>query len=212
MEFQKPLDRVLDSDVKVRILRFLCQKGGEWSGRRIADEVAVHPTTAHKALRDLRHATVLHFKPVGNSFVYSLRDGHVLVQELLRPLFRREAQLREQVIALLRQGFRGSWRSAVVSAALYGSLARQQERPGSDIDLLVLVDSAPAKREVQEALDRLGAIVMQTFGNPLTLYVNTVREAQQKARRGMPLFANILRDHRLVWGKPLQEVLHGRET
>lgn len=209
MQFQQPLNRMLDSEIKVRLLRFLCQKGGEWNGRRMAAEVAVHPTTAHKALRELRQATLLDFKQVGNSFVYSLRDEHVLVRDVLRPLFQREGTAQERLVDLLKRGLNANLRSSVVAAAIYGSLAKGQERPTSDIDLLVLVSSVRAKQDVRDALERVGEAVMRTFGNPLALYVNTVREARQKVQRGLPVFQNILRAHRLLWGRPLHEALRG---
>ena len=210
MQFQQPLNRILNSEVKVRLLRFLCRKGGEWNGRRIAVELAVHPTTAHNALRELRQATILEFRKVGNSFVYSLRDEHDLVRECLRPLFQREARVQERLRELLRQGVDTKPRSAVVTAAIYGSVARRQERPTSDIDLLVLVRSNAVKPQVRQTLDRLAERVQRVFGNSLALYINTVREAQQKVRRGLPVFQNILKEHQVICGKPLEEVLHGR--
>lgn len=210
MQFQHPLDRVLNSEYKVRILRFLCRKGGEWVGRRLAAELAMNPVTTHRALRELHQATVLDFRKVGSHFLYSLRDDHCLVREILRPLFEREAHAQERLLDMLKRAFRTKLRSSVVSVAIYGSLARGQERPTSDIDLLVLVRSTQAKRDVHDALGRVGETAMRTFGNPLTLYVNTVHEAQRKARRGLPVFKNILREHHLLWGRPLHEVLHGR--
>ena len=210
MQFQHPLDRVLNSEYKVRILRFLCRKGGEWIGRRLAAELSMNPVTAHRALRELHQATILDFRKVGSHFLYSLRDDHCLVREVLRPLFEREARTRDRLLNVLKRAFRAKLRASVVAAAIYGSLARGEERPASDIDLLVLVRSTQAKRDVRDALGRMGETVMWTFGNPLALYVNTVREAQRKARRGLPVFKNILRDHQLLWGRPLHEVLHGR--
>jgi len=210
MQFQHPLNRILGSEYKIRILRFLCRKGGEWIGRRLAAELAMNPVTAHRALRELHQTTVLDFRKVGSHFLYSLRDDHCLVREILRPLFEREAHAQARLLETLKRAFRTKLRSSVVAAATYGSLARGQERPTSDVDLLVLVSSVQAKRDVRESLDRVGETVMRTFGNPLALYVNTVREAQQKARRGLPVFRNILRDHQRLWGRPLHEVLHGR--
>lgn len=206
----QPLNQVLDTGVKVRLLRFLCRKGGEWSGRRLAAVIGVHPTTAHHALRALREATVLEFKRVGNSFVYSLQDEHVFVHDVLRPLFQREAQLPEQLRTFLKQSLSATLRPVVVTAAIYGSMATGQERPASDIDLLVLVNSAHAKTVVDEALERAGERVMQTFGNPLAVYLHTVQEARHKVRNGLPVFKNILAHHQVLWGRPLQEVLHGR--
>ena len=178
--------------------------------RQLAAQLALNPVTAHKALRELHQATVLDFQKVGNNFVYSLRDGHHLVRELLKPLFQREAQALGRLRELLRQGLNATLRRHVVSAAIYGSVATRHERPISDVDLLVLVTSARSKRNTHQALDQLGETVARTFGNPLTLYLNTVREARQKVRRGLPVFRNILRDHQLVWGRPLEEVLRGR--
>lgn len=210
MQFQHPLNRILNSEYKVRILRFLCRRGGEWVGRRLAAELAMNPVTAHRALRELREATVLEFRKVGSHFLYSLRDDHCLVREVLRPLFEREAHARERLLDVLKRELRTRPRSSVVAAAIYGSLARGQERPTSDIDLLVLVSSPQAKRDVRDALNRAGETVMRTFGNPLAVYVNTVREARQKARRGLPVFRNLLSQHQLLWGRPLHEVLRGR--
>ena len=210
MRLTHPLDTLFDSAMKVRILRFLCRKGGEWNGRRLAAELSMNVTTTHHVLRQLREATVLDFRQVGNNFIYSLRDEHELVRACVRPLFAQEAQIAEQLYALLRHALGGRLRSRIVSVALYGSLARGQERPRSDIDLLVLVTSEEAKASARQALDQIGDTVLRAFGNPLAPYLNTVREAQRKTRQGLPLFRNILTSHQLLEGQPLEEVLHGR--
>lgn len=210
MRFQRPLDTLLDSAVKVRLLRFLCRKGGEWSGRRLAAELGVNPVTAHRALRQLHQETVLDLRKIGASFAYSLREEHHLVRELLKPLFQQEIQAQGQLIRLLQNILDKRLRSQVVSVVLYGSLSRRQERPTSDVDVLVLVRSERAKRQAREALEPLWEETARTFGNPLALYINTVEEGREKIRRRMPLFQSILKDHQLVWGKSLEEVLRGR--
>lgn len=212
MRFDQPLNQIFDHGVKIRVLRFLCRRGGQWSGRRLAAELQINPTTMHKALRELREATVLDFQKMGNTFVYSLADDHYLVQEILRPVFRQEAQGLAQVAKRLRQALGPAFQHSVVTAALYGSVARHQERPTSDLDVLFLVRSPQAKRQVQHALNRRWEAITRRFGNSVAPYVNTVREAQQKARRGVALFQEILKAHQVLWGKPLEEVLHGRQT
>ena len=210
MRLTHPLDTLCDSAIKVRILRFLCRKGGEWNGRRVAAEVGLNVATTHRVLRQLREATVLDFRQVGNNFVYSLRDDHELVKHCLRPLFVQETQIAERLVALLREALGGRLRSRIVSAALYGSIARGEERPTSDIDLLVLVASEEGKADARKVLDHIGDTVLRAFGNPLAPYLNTVREAQRKARQGLPLFQEILKSHQLLMGQPLEDVLHGR--
>lgn len=210
MRFHEPLDDILGSESKLRVLRFLCRKGGEWSGRRLAAELSMNPVTAHRALRGLRDATLLDLRKSGSGFSYSLRDSHTLVRGLLRPLFEEEARAPGHLADLLREQIRKGLKADVVSAALYGSVARRQEQPASDIDLFVLVSSAHAKRKVQEGFDRLWQALSAEFGNSLAVYINTVSEARDKRRSRLPLLENILRDHRLIWGKPLEEALRDR--
>ena len=170
----------------------------------------MNPVTAHRSLRDLYEATVLNFQKVGNSFMYSLSDDHYLVQEVLRPLFEREKSAAERLSELFRRNLRVSLKANILTAVLYGSIARGEERPTSDLDLLVLVPSEAAKRKVRPMLDRFCEMAMSRFANAPSLQLNTVREAQEKIRRGLPLFRNILKHHRILWGKSLEEVLDGQ--
>ena len=212
MRFHQPLDQILDSAVKVCVLRFFCRKGGQWNGRRIAAELAINPVTAHAALRKLHQATLLDFHKVGNNFVYSLRDDHYLVREMLRPLFHKEAKVQERLLELLKEALSHWLQSDIVTIALYGSLARRKERPTSDIDLLILVTSEQAKGEISERLDFLWDTMMKEFGNSIAPYVNTVSEIQKKYQRRLPIIQNILAHCQVIWGVSLQEILCGRTT
>lgn len=210
MRFDHPLDTICDRPVNVRILRYFCRHGGEWNGRRVAAELGLDPVTTHAALRRLHEATVLEFRKMGNNFIYSLRQEHYLVRYLLRPLFQREHRAYAHLGDLIKRAVGRRWRAEVVTVALYGSLARRQERPRSDLDLLVLVTNAAAKAGVERALDRWANRLYREFYNPASPYVNTVAEARRKVRQGLPLFRNILAHHDVLWGQPLKEVLRGR--
>lgn len=210
MRFEQPFDTILDSSAKVRILRFLCRKGGIWSGNRIAAEAGINSMTAHRALRELRQATLLNVRKIGNSFAYSLRDQHFLVRRILRPFFDREEKLLDRLPELLGETLQRAERAKVITVAIYGSVARGEERPTSDVDLLVLVESEKEKRQIQSALDRFCESVMEEFGNVPAPYVNTLAEARRKIQRGLPVFQNILKEHRVIWGKPVEEALRGK--
>ena len=176
MQFQHPLDRVLNSEYKVRILRFLSRKGGEWIGRRLAAELSMNPVTAHRALRELHQATILDFRKVGSHFLYSLRDDHCLVREVLRPLFEREARTRGRLLNVLKRAFRAKVRSSVVAAAVYGSLARGEERPASDIDLLVVGNHQTL--ELQKKLSE----IQKSMGREINMVQMSPREYEKKQK------------------------------
>lgn len=208
MRYRQPLDEILESPGKLRALRFLCRKGGEWTGRGLASELDMNPVTAHRALRELYRAGILKFHPAGGSYLYSLREDHYLVREILKPLFLKEVAARERLADLLRQVFKSKAGKEVVAAAFFGSVAREQEKPLSDIDLLILVQSEKAKKEVEDSLAPVSETILREFGNALAPYVNTVREAQAKYRSGLPLFQNILRDQKPIWGEPIREMFN----
>jgi len=210
VRFEQPFNTIFDNPAKIRILRFFCRKGGIWSGNRIASEVGINSMTAHRALRELRQATLLNVRKIGNSFAYSLRDQHFLVRQILRPLFDQEAKLQDRLSELLSGTLQGAGKAKVITVAIYGSVARGKERPTSDIDLLVLVESEQAKRQIQNAMDRFCEKAMEEFGNVPTPYVNTLAEARRKIQREVPVFQNILKEHRVIWGKPLKEALRGK--
>jgi len=170
----------------------------------------MNPVTAHKALRELHQVTVLDFRKMGNNFIYSLRRDHFLVRNLLVPLFGQEAGAKVRLLELFKRTLSAGEREQIISVAIYGSVARGQERPTSDIDLLILVESEQAKRQIRNALDHFGERVMEDFRNFPSIYLNTLREARRKVQRKLPVFQNILRDHQMIWGKPLREVLHAK--
>lgn len=61
MRFTKPLDAILNTEVKTRILRFLCKTNAEWNGSQIAKEIGITPAAAHAALSALYREGVLEF-------------------------------------------------------------------------------------------------------------------------------------------------------
>jgi DNA-binding transcriptional ArsR family regulator len=210
MRFQDPLDTILDHGTKVQILRFLCRRGGEWNGRRMAKELSLNPATTHRLLKELRQATLLDLKKIGNNLIYSLRDDHYLVREMLKPLFTREAAAVGRLKGLILDQLKADLRGQVLSIALYGSVATGQARPGSDIDLLVLVKSDKVKERVREGLERSWRPIAKRFGNPVSFYVETLQRLQEKRRQGVPLIKNMTAQHRPLWGRPLTELLHER--
>ena len=45
IRIHNPLDKILNNEAKIKILRFLCSKEAEWSGIQIAKEIKLNPVT-----------------------------------------------------------------------------------------------------------------------------------------------------------------------
>jgi predicted nucleotidyltransferase/DNA-binding transcriptional ArsR family regulator len=207
MRVHNPLDKILNNEIKVKILRFLCKTEAEWSGRQIAKEIKVSPAACHKALRELNNEGALLLRGIGKSNLYSLNKENLIVSDLLKPLYKRESKIPDEIYEGIVRNISSLVIKDIVSIAVFGSVKKRKERPTSDIDLLVLVKNSENKGEVEEDFGKVNEKIISRFGNTVSPYIQTVEEFNLKYRKGLSLIKNILKSHRLLFGTPLEELL-----
>lgn len=207
MRIHQPLNKILNNETKVKILRFLYSNGIEWSGRRIAREIQISPATCHKALQELYSEGILLLRNVGKTYLYQFNHDNYVAEELLRPLFKKEERLLKVISRLLRDEFSGKVKERIVSIALFGSVEKREDRPDSDIDLLVLVTRAKDKEKIEKAFDNLNEKTMRLFGKIVSPYIESVSGFRRKYKQGLPVVKEIVQSHKLISGKSLREVI-----
>jgi len=207
MRVHDPLDKILNNEVKIKILRFLCKTEAEWSGRQIAQEMKVSPAACHKALRELNNEGALLFRSVGKSYLYRLNKENIIISELLKPLYEKESKIPDDVYKAIVRNISSLVINDIASIAVFGSMKKGKERSTSDIDLLVLVRNPEDKRKVEEDFGKVNEKIINKFGNTISNYIQTTEEFKTKYKRGLALVKNILKSHRLLFGKPLEELL-----
>ncbi|MCI4319771.1 MAG: nucleotidyltransferase domain-containing protein [Thermoplasmata archaeon] len=94
-------------------------------------------------------------------------------------------QLRRRLEVTVRQ-------LPVERAVLFGSVARGEERPESDIDLFIETRGDAEKETVSDALSRASLEFAIRFGNPLSSLILT--RAEVRNRRNPALLASIERE------------------
>ncbi len=207
MRVHNPLDKILNNEVKVKILRFLCKTEAEWSGRQIAQEIKVSPAAAHKSLRELNNERALLLRSIGRSYLYRLNEENLIVSDLLKPLYEKENKIPDEVYESIVRNISSLVINDIVSIVVFGSVERRKERPTSDIDILVLVKNPENKGEVEEDFGKVNEKIIGRFGNTVSTYIQTVEEFKLKYKKGLSLVKNILKSHGLLFGTPLEEVL-----
>lgn len=208
MKINKPLDKILDNETKVKILRFLIKTKAEWNGRQIAKEVGVTPATAHKALQGLYGEGLLLLRNVGKTHIYSLKKDNYLVLNLLEPLFTNEEKVFNNIIKIIRKRINSSSiKKAITSVTLFGSVNLRKEHPTSDIDLAVIISDASNKQKVTELFEDIDKRISKEFGNTLSPYINTEAEFKSKHKKGLGVIKNILKSSRIIYGRKLEEIL-----
>lgn len=131
-----PLSTLLSSEASVRVLRELALHGRELTTTLLARRTGVTLQSVRNVLAVLRDAGLLRIYGQGRAASYQLDAAHPLAPMLI-DLFVSEHQ---RAIAL-----RASIREVAehvdpLAVWIYGSVARGQDRIGSDLDLLVIVD------------------------------------------------------------------------
>ncbi len=207
MRAHNPLDRILNSKVKVKILRFLCRTEAEWTGRQIAQEIKVSPAACHKALHELDNERVVLLRSVGTNHLYRSNKDNVIISELIKPLYKRESTIPDEIYEAIVRNISSVAVRSIISVAVFGSMKKRKERATSDVDLLVLVRNKTDKKKVEKDLEKVNEKVMDKFGNIVSPYVQSVGEFRSKYKKGLPLAKNIVKFHKLLFGKPLGEML-----
>lgn len=208
MKFSRPLDAILTTEAKIRILRFLCRTNAEWNGSQIARELGITPAAAHAALSALRKEAVLELRNMGKTHVYSLRQDSFLVSNLLKPLFAKEDKILDMVIHTIKRKI-GSFKAKkeIVTVVLFGSVSASRDTAESDIDIAVVAKDSKAKNSIERLFEELDARVSKEFGNTISAYVNTQAEFKAKHKQGLAVIKNILKSYTLIYGKRLESLL-----
>lgn len=208
MKITKPLDSILNTEAKTKILRFLCKTGAEWNGSQIAKEIGVTPAASLSALNELSKEGVVFMQNMGNTRVYKLNKGNFVVTDLLEPLFLKEGNARGKIIGIIKQSLLSSgMKSKILSVALFGSVNKRQDQASSDIDLAVIVNGSRVKTSVEKLFEGIDKKVSNRFGNTITPYINTREEFRAKHRKKLDIIRNILTSYTLIFGERLERLL-----
>jgi len=192
MRFSHPLDDVFQGRSHVKVLRALdsLPEGLEVSTREVARRAGVSHPTASGVLEALRRQGVVHVRRTPRADEYRVNPEHVLWSKV-RPVLRWERQVRDEVVAFLADqiGKTASWVSA---AYLFGSAARDDMAPDSDIDIAVI---CPGNRvsSTERAMEAMAEIAAVRFGNRVSAIVGSrpIAELARAGRSGHGLWSRI---------------------
>lgn len=183
MRFHHVSEDLFSSQTAVRVLRSLVRAPAvSFTGREVAADSATPPVRALERLRRLEAFGLVQSRAAGRSRLWQLHAGHVLVPALAAwfdaedTLLRRLAEQVREALAPL---------PFVRRVMLFGSVARGDERPDSDVDIFVLVDHEGNKHRTEEAVRALAERVRSTFTNPLRALIYDQREWERKAKLGV---------------------------
>jgi len=199
MRFHYYLEQVIGSKSSIRLLRILIMyKHKTFTLRGLAEQAEVSPQEASDTLRELAKLNVISLQPVGRAFSIRLNEKSYLLKKIVEPAIKAEEETLNQLIQVLKKHLGGK----VLSAVIFGSVARREEKMTSDIDLfLVATNKERAMDVVAEAMRDTEAV----FGSRLNPVVMT--DVEFKSKKQSDLVKTIMQESVHVCGKNLTELV-----
>lgn len=184
---RRPLNNLLGTQANVRSLRELAATS-PLSTVQLARATKLNLSGIRRTLDNLQATGILKSFP-GRDRFYALNLEHPIAAALLA-LFDSERAWWDSIRSTLEECIRNDKR--IAAAYVYGSVARGEDRPGSDIDLVLITheDPSPVLNQYRERLE----VSQEKLGFNLSLVANTLAEVKKKRRNGDVWWANVTRD------------------
>lgn len=202
MRYTQPLDDLLSSQARLRILRYLCTVGGEHTGREIARSIGMGETPTHRALKELADTLIVLYRVAGRAHYYRLNEHHALVERVLCPLFAAEGAQRDAAIAELLADVD----TPLDAALVYGSVARGEDTWRSDLDVLLVTGTADDARRAAERIWQRDGDLLRRYG-VISVRALSRDELTERVRSGERWLVEALREGVIVRGTSPQRLL-----
>ena len=211
MVIENSLDIILDSKIKVKIIRLFISRTEDFrsSGREIAKLIKVSPPTTHTALKELYGQGILKLEIIGKQHIYSLNAKNRIVKDILKPGFKKELSLKEDISRfLIKKIGELNLKPKIDSLILYGSLQRDSTTNRSDVDIAVIVKN---KKDTEAIRDKfivdIAGEFSEYFGAHLDAYVKSRAEFVYRMKRHLSPVSSLMKSYSLIFGKEPFELI-----
>jgi len=183
MRFHEPLNDILGNKTQVKLLRLLARTRSAHTGRELARLIGQSHNPTRFALEELERNGLVVKQQAGRSNLYSLDEENIIFQEVLSPAFKLEEGLLDRVAEIFSNRLGEDLEAAIV----FGSIAKGEELPHSDIDLVLVLGDKIDPGDKEDEIAEASLQVAKKFGNQVsTISIKSSEfERKKKARKGL---------------------------
>ncbi len=191
------LEDIVDSKIKAKIVKVFIKRKEALHVSEMARLAKVSKSRASECLRELSEKGILEGKVIGRNTVYSV-SSNAIAKSVMKA-FGQEEVLLDKISKSFIDEIKRLKKDRPISIALFGS-ALNELKFGSDIDFFV-VDGE--KEKFYEVAGKL----TERFGFRISVLVMCQNELRKKARAGEEFAINLLANHKLLYGKKLEDLI-----
>ncbi|MFI5732507.1 nucleotidyltransferase domain-containing protein [Kribbella sp. NPDC051587] len=201
MDLRHPISTVI-ATLDGPVLAVLARTSMPLTGRKIHQLAeSGSETGVRKVLHRLASTGLVTATEVGASTQYLLNRQHVAADAVIELL-----DLRGRLIERMRQAIEAEWAEKPWAACLFGSAARGDGGPDSDIDLLVVRPTDHIDPPWEQQVSSLSDGVHAWTGNHLQVYDVSPGELRTHIESGEPIVKDWLRDCVTVYGEDFRQL------
>ena len=189
-----PLNEILGSRTKIKVLRVLAGSELDLTGRQVARKAGLNAMTCQNTLNRLRDSGILEVRQAGRAYLYQLKERDHLVSNMILPLFRKERAFLKDQLGAFSSRLRG------VAASAYLIESSSSDEPGRGICIIVSGETNRefARKKAEEEIELLGIALGVT--------IVAIAELKKLYLEDDPLYQAI-KDGELIYGAAISHLV-----
>ncbi|MCJ7652422.1 MAG: nucleotidyltransferase domain-containing protein, partial [Actinobacteria bacterium] len=159
-----------------------------FTGRELARLIGYSHNQTRLALEELERNGLVIRQRAGRSNLYSLDNENIIVTDLLAEGF----VLEDTLLNRLADIYLEEVGKDLVSIILFGSIAQAEEKPESDIDLVLVVKDKANLKTLEDRVSDASLIVTRRFGNQASPIVIKKADFEKKTKQKSGLWRDVV--------------------
>ena len=197
------LDNIFVNSANIAVLRALNERVAGISGRETARLAGIGLRSAQIALDNLVNLKVVNKQAGGREHLFSLNRKNYISNEIIAKLFVTEQKYKKSVLNEITN----SLSPLTDSVILFGSVARKEELPDSDMDICIVFKKNKSK--IEKIVNALRDELYDKYGVTLAPFYITRKEFKKRAENQKSPVNEILTDGIIISGIKTKELLNG---
>ncbi len=201
MKLHKYLEQVLGNKTSIGILRTLVKyKGKIYTIRKLAEDAGVSHPEASTTLQELEKFGIVEIQPIGRAHQITLNEKSYVLSRVILPILKAEQKTLDEVVAILQNHLDTR---KIISAVIFGSVAKGDEKDGSDLDVLIISND---RNHAISLIADAGQEIFSKFHSDISPLVFSESEFKSKKKDNAQLISSILNEHIPMCGKKLENI------
>ena len=193
------LEETLGNKIAISLLRTMIRYRAKiFTVRNLAELAGVSPNEAALTVHKFEDLGLITIQPIGRAYHLQLNEKSYILNKIVKPILDAEKNTMPELVRILKKHLN---KKKIISAVLFGSVVRGEEKPDSDIDLLVISnDRDVAISAVSDAALEVAEVLRGNLSHIV------FSEKQIRAKKKDDLIRSIISSHILICGKELVDI------